>query len=82
MKKDNIEIKSTPIFKLKDRDGRDYQVINLNKQFGFIPDVIIVQKVKGQNNKLVVGAVMNNDKSVKKLKKVKDGKSISKPNTK
>jgi hypothetical protein len=53
-----IRVKNTPPFKLKDRPGRQYQAIHLKTQFGFIPEVIIIEKVRGSNNALIVRAVL------------------------
>jgi hypothetical protein len=58
MEENKFKVKSTPAFKLKDRNGRDVQFIDLKKQFGFIPDVICIQKVKGSNNGMMVHAVL------------------------
>jgi len=58
---DDIRVKSTPSFKLKDKAGRMYQAIHLRKQFGFVPDVIIVEKVPGVNNHIVVRAVLTEE---------------------
>jgi hypothetical protein len=53
-----LRVRNTPPFKLKDRVGRNYQAINLFKQFGFLPAVIIIEKVFGRNNIVIVRAVL------------------------
>lgn len=54
---EDIEFEDTPLFKLKDKGKRWYQAINLKKQFGFVPEVIIVEKVPGEHDLLRVRAV-------------------------
>lgn len=53
-----LRVKNTPAFKLKDRPNRQFVFINFKKQFGFIPEVIIVEKIRGKNNGLVVRAIL------------------------
>lgn len=78
--KGDVRVKNTPIFKLKDKPRRQFQGINLLKQFGFIPEVIIIEKVRGMNNGLIVRAVMTEEEIKKeeallKVTSKKDGKS-------
>lgn len=68
----------SPEFKLKDKFNRDYVVIDLI-DFGFIPEKIVIRKVKGESNKLFVLAVMPPD--LAKKQKKKDGKDVL-PDTK
>lgn len=78
-----IRVKSTPVFKLKDKPLRQFQSINLVKQFGFLPDVIIIEKVRGMNNVLIVRAVLTDeemqleDLRIKSSQPVKNGKQKS-----
>lgn len=58
MKNEGYQVRTTPIFKLKDKKHRSFQAINLKKQFGFLPETIIVEKVKGMNNALIVRAIV------------------------
>jgi len=53
-----LQFRSTPPFKLKDKNNRGFQVINLKNQFGFTPEVIVIEKVPGQTNLLVVRAIV------------------------
>ena len=53
-----MKVQSTPPIKLKDKAGRDGIKLNLKKDFGFIPEEIIIQKVYGGNNKIVVSAIV------------------------
>jgi hypothetical protein len=61
MAEQEVRVKSTPMFKLKDGRGRSWQGIHLRKQFGFVPDVIIVEKMPGQNNRIVIRAVLTEE---------------------
>ena len=65
-KNSDIKVRNTPPFKLKDREGRNLQVINLKKQFGFLPEVIVVEKIPRENNVLFVRAVLTDDELKKK----------------
>jgi hypothetical protein len=58
----DFRVVSSQPFKLKNRIGKHYQFINLMKLFGFIPDTIIVEKVLGQNNVIMVRAVIPKNK--------------------
>ena len=72
-KKPGIKVRNTPPFKLKDRVNnpqRRFQFIHLKNQFGFIPETIIVEKVWGSNNKIIVRAVMT-EAELKKEKALK-----------
>ena len=53
-RKEDVEMISTPMFRLKDKKGRNYQIINLKTQFGFSPEVIIIEKVAGKRDQLIV----------------------------
>ena len=48
---------STPAFKLKDGIDNNHQFIDLKAQFGFVPDVILIEKIRGRNNVMVVSAL-------------------------
>ena len=53
-----IKVRPTPPIKLKDKIGRQYVTINLKNLFGFLPDVIIVSKVAGAHDTVIVSAVL------------------------
>jgi len=72
-----IRVKNTPEFKLKDRPARQFQVINFLKQFGFVPEVIIIEKIRGSNNKLIVRAVLTPEE-IKKEDELKRSLEIPK----
>lgn len=55
--------------KLKDRPTRDSYAIDLNKM-NFVPDIIVIAKVKGKNNTIRVMAIKNVKNSI-----TNDGKS-------
>jgi ribosomal protein L19 len=67
-KGDEIRVRTTPVFKLKDRPTRYFVGINLKKQFGFLPEVIIIEKVRGSNNAFLVRAVMTKEEIEKENK--------------
>lgn len=85
MNDSDIRVKNTPIFKLKDKDKRRFQAIHLKKQFGFIPEVIIIEKVPNLNNGLIVRAILTEEEKKKEdarkeklqVKENTDGKSES-----
>lgn len=71
----NVQVIASPKIKLKDKAGRGGVVFNLVKDFGFVPEKIIVQKVQGQSNMIVVSAVLTQemlDKEIAKKKKLND----------
>lgn len=75
-KQPEIRVKTTPAFKLKDRvPRRRYQAIHLKKQFGFVPEVIIIEKVHGRNNVFIVRAVMTPEEIKKENKRKKELKA-------
>ncbi|MAG60121.1 hypothetical protein CMO96_05045 [Candidatus Woesebacteria bacterium] len=57
-KKVGVEIRNTPTFKLKDKERRQYQPIHLVKQFGFVPETIVIRKVQGKNNTFFISAIL------------------------
>ena len=69
-KEPEIRVRSTPEFKLKDRPPkRRAQPIKLKNQFGFIPEVIIIEKVWGKNNRMIVRAVLTPEEIEKEDKR-------------
>lgn len=77
LKDDDVRVKNTPIFKLKDREKRRFQAIHLKNQFGFVPEVIIIEKVPNMNNGLIVRALLTEEEkkkedALKKKLKIKD----------
>lgn len=58
---DQLACKSTPVIKLKDAPNRGGVKFHLKNDFGFVPEEIIVQKVHGRNNAIIVSAVLTQD---------------------
>jgi len=78
-KQPEIRVKTTPAFKLKDKTPRRrWQGIHLKKAFGFIPEVIIIEKVWGRNNTFIVRAVMTPEEQKKEKKRMAELKKIQK----
>lgn len=65
-----IPVKQTPAIKLKDKAGRGGIMLTFAKDFGFTPETIIIQKVHGQNNTIIVSAVYPDE--VLKARKMDD----------
>lgn len=51
---ENYHTKTTFTFKLKDKKGRQFRLINLKAQFGDKVEYISIEKIPGQNNKMLV----------------------------
>ena len=73
-KKEDIKIRSTIPFKLKDRQNRNWKAFNLKAQFGFLPETIIISKPHGQNNVFNLSAVLTKEE----LTKIKEQKKKTK----
>jgi hypothetical protein len=44
--------------KFKDKGNRSRVIINLKNAFGFIPEIMIIDKVPDENNKIIISAVL------------------------
>lgn len=66
-----IRVKNTAPFKLKDTQNRQYMVIPFKEVFKFIPETIIVEKVRGSNNTIFVRAVLTEDEIKKEDAEIK-----------
>lgn len=64
-KEEGISVRNTPVFKLKDKPRRQFQVINLVETFGFVPEVIIIEKIKDHTNTFIVRAILT-EKEIEK----------------
>lgn len=53
MSNNNDPVRSTGEIKFKDTPNRFVKVFNFKRDLGFIPEEIIVQKVRGANNKFI-----------------------------
>lgn len=66
-KEDMLQVMQLLPPKLKDDPPHKSRIkIDCQKQFGFLPEVIIIDKVHGRNNRIMVSAVV--PKESKKLK--------------
>ena len=54
-----IDVISTPFFKLK--KDKNFQIIDLQKQFNFKPDRIIVERLSSRNNVIRINAVLTEE---------------------
>lgn len=68
---EDYDILGTKPFKLKNKPGRMYQIIDLKSQFGIMPELISVEKVIETNNTFIVRAFIPK----KKDKKTKEKKT-------
>jgi hypothetical protein len=55
---ETLDVRSTIPFKLKDKEGRNLYMIDLYETFKFFPKKILIKKVPGQNNVVVISAVL------------------------
>jgi hypothetical protein len=60
-----IRVRNSPPFKLKDKLGRNIQPINLRKQFGFLPEIIIIEKIPQEHDTIFVRAVLTEEETKK-----------------
>ena len=51
----------TTIIKLKDRNNKHFVPIQLEDQFGFVPKIIVIEKVRGKNNAFIVRAILTEE---------------------
>jgi len=68
-KRPEITVRSTPPIKFKDRPRRSAFRLNLLDTFGFVPEDIIISKVRGESNKMVISAVVLPKEAVKNDKR-------------
>ena len=66
---DKVQVKSTNPIKLKDRDGKRGLKVDFMRDFGFIPDVLYIEKVYGQNNAFILSVTVPVEKPAVKGKK-------------
>lgn len=70
MSKQSLRTISTPTFRLKMREGRMWQAISLKKQFDFMPDIIIVERIG--KNEFKVRAIVPEELIAKNYKEQKE----------
>ena len=81
MEKKEIQVRNTPPFKISKKLGKHFQIINLQKQFGFLPETIIIERITSRNNVIIVRAVLTDEeikKEEKARKKVIEKKEVKK----
>lgn len=89
-----MRLRSSPLFKLKDKRGKNYVALNIKAFFGFVPEVVIIEKPIGENNKVFIRAILTKEEEEKedrilkqmieeeKKKGGKNGQQTGKPVTK
>ena len=61
-KEPQVRFVNSPPFKLKKNPpNRRFQGINLRKQFGFLPEIIVIERILTTNNMIFVRAVMTEE---------------------
>ncbi len=70
MEEGKTKIISTKAFKLKDKPSRQHMAISLVDSFGFIPEIIVIEKVPRMHDTVVVHAIVPDNYE---LPKPKDG---------
>ena len=68
-KQPKVETISTVPFKLKDKNDRGWKAFHLKSQFGFVPEIVVVSKVNGKNNIMILHAIKPKDTDVSPLPK-------------
>lgn len=64
-KKDSIRVRTSSVFKIKNKIGKYYHAMNLYREFGFLPESIIIESVPGLKNTFVVRAVLSKEEAEK-----------------
>lgn len=68
----NTAVKTTQAFKLKDRNERNFIIIDLKETFGFVPEGIIITKIRAENNTFNISAIVTPDEKKKNEKEIKE----------
>jgi len=55
---DVIQVRNSAQIKLKDKAGRSFVQFNIKKLFTFVPEEMRITKVGGENNKIVISAIL------------------------
>lgn len=78
-KQPEVRVKNMLPIKFKDRPrGRAYEVIHLKPKFGFLPEVIMIEKVPGKNNTMIIRAIMTPE-AIKKENDIKKKLKLDTP---
>ena len=72
-----LQVRSTKPLKIKDKIGRNRIVFNMKEFFGFLPEVLIVDKVLGVNNQIRLHAVLTDEE----IRKEREGVDASEAKT-
>lgn len=56
-----LPVRQYPKFKFKDRPNRNRIIIDFKKSLGFLPERIILDKVMGENNAIVLSAILTDE---------------------
>lgn len=66
MAQEKVNIKATPFFKISKKPGRNFRVIDLRKQFGFLPDRIVIERLTSANNVVRINAILTEEEEKKR----------------
>ena len=64
-----MSVQSSRPIKLKDKPGRGFIRFNLISTFGFVPEEMIVEKIRGESNKIIIHALLTEEMLKKEIKK-------------
>lgn len=67
-----ILFKQTPEFELENTKGERFKFIDLEKTFGFIPEIIGIHEIKGEKHKYRVSCMYPPDKVEQALREAKN----------
>lgn len=62
---DGLRVRMSPWFKLKNKPGRNYMAVELEKAYGFMPSTIIVERDTSRNNVIRINAVLSDEEAKK-----------------
>ena len=52
------KLKTTPVFKLQDKIGKNHVVLDLKKDIGFVPEKLVFERVLGLKNCFVIHGIV------------------------
>lgn len=79
MNNKELRVRNSPEFKLKDKAGRQYTIVNL-KDFGFLPERIIIEKTYGRSNTFIIRAILTDEEIKKEDEHIKNLKAKNEKN--
>ena len=81
-----IQVRQTLPMKLKDKEGRSKITLHLKTVFGFVPETLIIEKIRGENNTIRVSAALTEEELENEKKRNKKdrqkGKRVAKSKAK